>query len=299
MCFGDVGIDEMVGSADCIPDCCSGEPLNSQQASLQDLLIRFVYLSAYQHGVVRSMTNPSESSDHAATYGTLDSERVIETIKKLQDRIKERFPNSGLGRVCGELLEIAKKSKERIAWMERPHYGLRVATLIIIGLILMILIQGIISMSVPVERYQFSEFIQVLEAGLNVLILIGGTIFFFATLEIRRKRARALREIHVLRSLAHIVDMHQLTKDPERFFKRKVLTPSSPQLNLTPFQLNRYLDYCSEMLALIGKLAALYAQNMEDPVVLDSVTRIESLTASLAHKIWQKIMILDQFIERE
>jgi hypothetical protein len=103
----------------------------------------------------------------------------------------------------------------------------------------------------------------------------------------------------VLRSLAHIVDMHQLTKDPERLLKKRVLTPSSPQLNLTPFQLNRYLDYCSEMFALIGKLAALYAQNMEDPVVLDSVTKIESLTANLAHKISQKIMVLDQLMGKE
>lgn len=245
------------------------------------------------------MINPTSINAGPISYGTLESERVIETIEKLKDRINERFPNSGLGRVCGELLMTAKRSEERICWMARPHYLIRVVTLIIIGLILMVLIQALLSMSVPFERYQFSEFIQVLEAGLNILILIGGTIFFFATLEIRRKRARALREIHVLRSLAHIVDMHQLTKDPERFFKKRVLTPSSPQLNLTPFQLNRYLDYCSEMLSLIGKLAALYAQNMEDPVVLDAVTRIESLTASLAHKIWQKIMILDQFIERE
>jgi len=241
------------------------------------------------------MMNQSEITTGSDSYGTLDTERVIETIKRLEDRIKERFPNSGLSRVCGELLSTAQKSKERIIWMERPHYGLRVTTLIIIGLILLVLIQGVLSMSIPEERYRFTEFIQVLEAGLNDLILIGGTIFFFATLEIRRKRTRALKEIHVLRSLAHIVDMHQLTKDPERFFKKRVLTPSSPQLNLTPFQLNRYLDYCGEMLALIGKLAALYAQNMEDPVVLDSVTKIESLTASLAHKIWQKIMILDRF----
>ncbi len=163
----------------------------------------------------------------------------------------------------------------------------------------MVLVQGVLSISVPAERYQFSEFIQVLEAGLNDLLLIGGTVFFFATLEIRRKRARALKEIHVLRSLAHIVDMHQLTKDPERLFRKQLVTPSSPQVNLTPFQLHRYLDYCSEMLALIGKLAALFAQNMEDPVVLDSVTKIESLTASLAHKIWQKIMVLDRHMDKE
>jgi hypothetical protein len=107
------------------------------------------------------------------SYGSLDSQQVIETIRTLEHRITERFPSSGLKRVCGELLITAQRSKERIRWMERPHYGLRIATLLIIGAILMVLVQGVLSISVPAERYQFSEFIQVLEAGLNDLLLIN------------------------------------------------------------------------------------------------------------------------------
>ena len=44
----------------------------------------------------------------------------------------------------------------------------------------------------------------------------GIAAFFFLTLETRLKRQRALKAIRELRSLAHIIDMHQLTKDPER-----------------------------------------------------------------------------------
>ena len=62
---------------------------------------------------------------------------------------------------------------------------------------------------------------------------------------------------------------------------------------MTPFELTRYLDYCSEMLSLTGKLAAVYAQNLPDPVVIDAVYDIESLTTDLSQKIWQKITILD------
>ncbi|MET0336210.1 MAG: hypothetical protein ABW063_00460, partial [Caulobacter sp.] len=58
--------------------------------------------------------------------------------------------------------------------------------------------------------------------------------------------------------------------------------------------LMRYLDYCSEMLSLTGKLAALYMQNMRDPVIIEAVNEIEDLTTSLSRKIWQKIMILNQ-----
>jgi hypothetical protein len=48
------------------------------------------------------------------------------------------------------------------------------------------------------------------------------------------------------------------------------------------------------MLSLTGKLAALYMQDMRDPVIIETVTEIEDLTTSLSRKIWQKIMILQQ-----
>jgi hypothetical protein len=67
---------------------------------------------------------------------------------------------------------------------------------------------------------------------------------------------------------------------------------------MTEFELTRYLDYCAEMLALIGKLAALYAENVRDTVVATAVNDIETLTSSLARKIWQKIMILGELDER-
>ncbi|NUN49492.1 MAG: hypothetical protein HUU15_11750, partial [Candidatus Brocadiae bacterium] len=56
--------------------------------------------------------------------------------------------------------------------------------------------------------------------------------------------------------------------------------------------LSRYLDYCAEMLALIGKLAALYADEMRDSVVIDAVNEMEDLTTGLSRKIWQKLSIL-------
>jgi hypothetical protein len=57
----------------------------------------------------------------------------------------------------------------------------------------------------------------------------------------------------------------------------------------------RYLDYCSEMQSLTGKLAALYAQNLPDPIVIDAVNDIEELTANFSRKVWQKISILESY----
>ena len=103
-----------------------------------------------------------------------------------------------------------------------------------------------------------------------------------------------MKAIHELRALAHIIDMHQLTKDPHVITNPGGQTKSSPKRTMTDFELSRYLDYCSEMLSLIGKVAALYVQRFDDPVALSAVDQIEDLTTGLSRKIWQKIMIINQ-----
>ena len=66
---------------------------------------------------------------------------------------------------------------------------------------------------------------------------------------------------------------------------------------MTAFELFRYLDYCSEMLSLTGKVAGLYAQSSRDAVVLSSVNELETLATGLSRKIWQKIMLSRRFDE--
>ena len=63
---------------------------------------------------------------------------------------------------------------------------------------------------------------------------------------------------------------------------------------MSAFELNRYLDYCSEMLSLTGKIAALYVQHFDDSDAVAAVSEVEQLTTGLSRKIWQKIMILEQ-----
>ena len=45
------------------------------------------------------------------------------------------------------------------------------------------------------------------------------------------------------------------------------------------------------MLSLVGKVAALYVRNFDDPVSLAAVSEVEALTTGLSRKIWQKLMI--------
>ena len=116
---------------------------------------------------------------------------------------------------------------------------------------------------------------------------------FLVTAENRLRRRQALGFIRELRAVAHIVDMHQLTKDPDRLLHAVTDTDSSPRRSLNRDELGRYLDYCSELLSLTSKLAALYAERFNDSVILQAVDEVEALTLGLSSKIWQKIMMLD------
>jgi len=226
-------------------------------------------------------------------YRSLDSEKILETIGTLGRRIDERFPGSGLGRVCQEMLTIAGESQKRTEWIAKPQRALRVLTGVVVTVVVGVLLYVLASASWPRGGFDLIALVQVSEAGLNVFLLLSAAILFLVTAETRVKRRRALKAIHELRALAHVIDMHQLTKDPERLLVRVTGTPSSPRQNLSPAELGRYLDYCSEMLSLIGKLAALYVQKFDDPVALAAVNEVEDLTTGLSRKIWQKIMIIN------
>jgi hypothetical protein len=51
--------------------------------------------------------------------------------------------------------------------------------------------------------------------------------------------------------------------------------------------------------SLTSKLAALYAQESQDPVILATVLGIQDLAGSLSSKVWQKIVILNSFDESD
>lgn len=61
---------------------------------------------------------------------------------------------------------------------------------------------------------------------------------------------------------------------------------------MTGEDLARYFDYCSELLSLPSKPAALHAQCFDDPVIVAAVNDVESLVGDLSSKIWQKTAIL-------
>jgi hypothetical protein len=225
-------------------------------------------------------------------YTNLDGVAVAKTVELLCRRVEHRFPESGLAKVCRELDRIAEHTKQRAEWIRRPILGLRVVVGILIAVIMAGLAATVVTLRGGTEPLGLLAFIQVLEAGINDVVLIGAGIFFMLTAETRIKRRRALDALHELRSIAHVIDMHQLTKDPEWLLGRGKESGVLPPRAMNRFELSRYLDYCSEALSLTAKVAALYAQGFQDDVALQAVNEIESLTTGLSRKIWQKLMIL-------
>jgi hypothetical protein len=223
--------------------------------------------------------------------------KIVATLATLERRVGERFPGSGLARVAGELTEVSRRTAAQAALLSRPFLWLRAlsAASLALGLCGQLALIGTIHLAAA--RVTIIDLAQGLEAAVNLFLLMAAAVWFMVTLEERLKRRRALGALHELRSLAHVIDMHQLTKDPTIVLQAHLRTTASPVRAMTEFELARYLDYCAEMLSLTGKLAALYAAHARDPVVIDAVTEVESLTGNLGRKIWQKIMIISQLNE--
>ena len=227
-----------------------------------------------------------------ASFRRLDSQKIVESAHALRDRIGRRFPDSGLGNLSHEIVQVAEETVARIDWIQRPHIPLRVG----VAFLTITIVAILIGLLIQIRQFQlgdFGSFVQALESSIGTVVFIGAAVLFLVNWENRIKRQRALKAVHELRALAHIVDMHQLTKDPENYFGRGQRPVAPPKREMTPFELNRYLDYCSDALALLSKIGALYVQDFQDSVLLDAVDDVEDLTSGLSRKIWQKITFLE------
>ncbi len=224
---------------------------------------------------------------------TLDSGKIEKTIGILAKRIHERFPDSSLGRTCDDFYGFSKKSKVNIDWIDKPFILIRIVTYLVIALTILLVIYSITLVDFKIKN-TFSEIATVAEASINNIVLLSAAFFFLFTIENRLKRKRAIKFLNEIRGFAHVVDMHQLIKDPQRIDENRIDTENSPKRELTKFEMQRYLDYCSEFLSLIGKVAALYSQSLPDVEVVQASSEVENLCANITNKVWQKLVILNQ-----
>lgn len=226
-------------------------------------------------------------------YTSLDPDKILATAERLRNRVRDRFPGTGLEKVAVELVSLSLQTDKQARDLEKPIFMLRL--ILWIGVAIGALVFFLIGRFLTFDRISTGafDFVQGVEASINTLVLAGIGFITLAKTEERIKRHKVMDGLHQLRSMIHIIDMHQLTKDPIMLTGKVKRMPSSPAHSLSPNDLERYLNYCSEMLAITGKLAALYAQSVPDIEVVDAVNDVETLGANLSRKIWQKIMLID------
>lgn len=229
------------------------------------------------------------------TLDRLQATPVIDTVERLQRRIDARFAGRGLSDVAAELGVLARDVAEGSGAIRGRLRVTRLVSRVLVGAVV---VAAVVTLWVAVRDALTGgpdrgfEWLPIVESAVNDLVFTAIAVWFLVALPSRLERGRLLGLLHRLRSLAHIIDMHQLTKDPERLRDRFVSTPESVDPGLGRADMEHYLDYCSELLSLVGKTAALCAEESRDDVVLATVATVERLTTEMSSKIWQKISLL-------
>jgi hypothetical protein len=193
-----------------------------------------------------------------------------------------------LGQLVVLVQTETEQSRERL---RRTTLTARAVGLVIVGATLVALVVGLRSAVIDgLERTV--DWVPLVESVVNDLVFAAIAVVFLWAFPERLERRTLLQLLHRLRSLAHVIDMHQLSKDPEQVSATYTPTAQSVRHGLDADQLHHYLGYCSEMLSLTAKTSALCGEYSTDGVVLETISYIETLTTELSNKIWQKISLL-------
>src|SRR5262245_24478414 len=175
---------------------------------------------------------------------------LIETADRLASRIVGRFPEASLGKVAASISDVAREAVARAEKIQRPIWWLRVG-LIVLGIVILAAAAAVVREQRQGDDPPLQRLLAFMRQTQGAAVYLSAAVVFLITLETRWKRARAVRAIHELRALAHIIDMHQLSKDPD----------CSPHAGNTPYNregMLQYLHYCTEMLAILSKIGQLY-----------------------------------------
>jgi hypothetical protein len=217
------------------------------------------------------------------------------TVAQLERRIYARFGERGLTKAVRDLSQLvdlvqteAGQSHVRLL---RTTIVTRATSVTIIAATLFALVFSLRTAVIDGLEHT-AQWVPLVESVINDLVFAAIAVLFLWAMPERLERRVLLRLLHRLRSLAHVIDMHQLSKDPEQVGPSYVPTAQSARHGLDAEQMYHYLNYCSEMLSLTAKTAALCAEHSADGVVLETISTIETLTTELSNKIWQKISLL-------
>ncbi|MBE1548530.1 hypothetical protein GGC64_002554 [Mycobacterium sp. OAS707] len=225
----------------------------------------------------------------------LAADHVAATVGHLERRIQARFGERGLTKAARDLghlvVSVQRQAEESHDRLRRTTLVARGVSITIVAVTLAALVYSLRSVVID-GLARTADWVPLVESIINDLVFAAIAVVFLWAFPERLERRTMLRLLHRMRSLAHVIDMHQLSKDPEQLSPTYTPTEQSIVHGLDADQLYHYLGYCSEMLSLTAKTAALCGEYSTDSVVLETISYIETLTTELSDKIWQKISLL-------
>ena len=241
---------------------------------------------------------PPDTPDAASPAGDkiqLVGDHVGVIVEQLERRISARFGERGLTKAARDLRQLVgvvqAEARESRTRLRRTTLAARLTGIAIIAATVLAMF---VSLRAPITQglAHTVDWVPLIANLIQDLVFATiAVLFLWATPE-RLERRALLQVLYRLRSFAHVVDMPQLSKDPEQVRATYTPTEQSVRHGFDADQLHHYLDYCSEMLSLTAKTAALCAEHSSDGVVLETISTIETLSTNLSNKIWQKISLL-------
>jgi hypothetical protein len=204
----------------------------------------------------------------------LDAAKLTSTAAELAKWIAESFDKASLSRVALGVGAYAHEAVARADSIRRPIWYIRLTVLaLLIG-------TAIMACREAIDR-PMQDILKFLDETKGAAAWAGGAVLALVTLEFRVRRRRALKAINELRALVHIVDMHQLAKDPviEDF-----------RANEKQTKVEEYLHACSALLAILSKIGEFYIEQFPDPTAISAVNEFEMIATGLSNKIWMKIL---------
>src|SRR5690349_6093132 len=119
----------------------------------------------------------------AGAYSELKPALIIETVQRLEQRIGERFPGSGLGRVAAQLHAIALQTERTIRRLRGPIWPLRIATVAAIAVLVGFALWMVsLLFRVQLEPGNISDVLQGSAAALNDVVFLSIAVFFLVSI---------------------------------------------------------------------------------------------------------------------
>lgn len=224
----------------------------------------------------------------------IQHEKIVASLAQLAQRIEERFPNSGLLQLTQEIQSEVKGIPDSFVVISQSPRAFGFFKFLVIALVIGAIAGMVSQIEMTQDFWTAGVFSQVLASLVQLAVYVGILILFVFTFEKKVKTKKALACMNAYREFAHLIDLHQLAKDPTTFLKNYQPSSASRKNDLGKFLMSRYLAYCNELLSFLGKATALYVHQFPFEPLMSAADQIEDLTTGLSIRIWQKNSVLIQ-----